>query len=144
VRTELATELARIDAAISTRLAASGYTAPANADLTTLLARLTEARAGYLDLLNTYLDAKISDIATLGGATAEIYTVYESDGVTPMAGCLVWATSDAAGAHEIANRGITDDLGQHTFYFDLAAGTTVYIWRRKSLKTFVNPDTEVV
>jgi hypothetical protein len=29
-------------------------------DLDTLLARLTSARAGYLDLLNTYLDAKVS------------------------------------------------------------------------------------
>ena len=36
VRTELTTELARIDAAISTRLATAGYTAPANADISTI------------------------------------------------------------------------------------------------------------
>lgn len=33
VRTELATELSRIDVAVSTRLATAGYTAPANADI---------------------------------------------------------------------------------------------------------------
>ena len=36
VRTELTTELARIDAAISTRLATAEYTAPANADISTI------------------------------------------------------------------------------------------------------------
>jgi hypothetical protein len=34
VRVELATELARIDAAISSRLASASYTAPANSDIT--------------------------------------------------------------------------------------------------------------
>lgn len=38
VRAELATELARIDAAISTRLAAAGYTAPDNASIAAILA----------------------------------------------------------------------------------------------------------
>lgn len=37
VRSELATELGRIDAATSTRLAAAGYTAPANADIAAIL-----------------------------------------------------------------------------------------------------------
>ena len=78
------------------------------------------------------------------GTRANTYTIYESDGVTPMAGCEVWATSDLAGLYEIANRGLTDDLGQHIFYFDLPVGTSVYIWRRKALKTFTNPDTEAV
>ena len=36
VRTELGTELGRIDAAVSTRLAASSYTAPANSDITAI------------------------------------------------------------------------------------------------------------
>ena len=90
------------------------------------------------------IHADIANIATLGGATGKTYTVYESDGVTPMAGCMVWATSDLAGASEIANRGLTDDLGHHIFYFDVPAGTTVYLWRRKSGKSFTNPDIEVV
>lgn len=129
VRTELATELARIDAAITTRLATTGYTAPDNAGIadiptnaefaaalaaaddavlaaiaalnnlssaqaqaaaaaalvaygastyagtdtagvTTLLSRLTASRAGYLDLLNTYLDAAISTRLATSGYTA--------------------------------------------------------------------------
>lgn len=37
VRTELATELGRVDVAISTRLATAGYTAPANADIAAIL-----------------------------------------------------------------------------------------------------------
>lgn len=39
VRSELATELGRIDVAIGTRLAAAGYTAPANADITAIKAK---------------------------------------------------------------------------------------------------------
>lgn len=39
VRTELGTELARIDAAISSRLATSSYTAPANADVAAIKAK---------------------------------------------------------------------------------------------------------
>jgi hypothetical protein len=39
VRNELATELARIDVATSTRLATEGYTAPANADITAIKAK---------------------------------------------------------------------------------------------------------
>ena len=36
VRTELGTELSRIDAAVSTRLASSAYTAPANSDISAI------------------------------------------------------------------------------------------------------------
>jgi hypothetical protein len=39
VRTELTTELGRIDVATSTRLATAGYTAPANADITAIKAK---------------------------------------------------------------------------------------------------------
>jgi hypothetical protein len=39
VRTELTTELGRIDVATSTRLASSGYTAPANADISAIKAK---------------------------------------------------------------------------------------------------------
>ena len=95
VRTNLATELARIDAAISTRLAGSVYAAPDNADIqaikadyarrtgdystyaggdtngvTLLLARLTAVRAGYLDLLNQYLNAAITSRLAAGDYTA--------------------------------------------------------------------------
>jgi hypothetical protein len=52
VRTELTTELARIDVATSTRLATAGYTAPANSDITAIKAKtdqLTFTVAGQVD-----------------------------------------------------------------------------------------------
>jgi hypothetical protein len=39
VRTELATELGRVDAAVSTRLASASYTAPSNSDITAIKAK---------------------------------------------------------------------------------------------------------
>lgn len=70
VRTELATELGRIDAAITTRLAAAGYTAPDNASAVAAAAsaasidgKLTAARAGYLDALNVSGTLAHSDTA---------------------------------------------------------------------------------
>lgn len=141
VRMELTAELGRIDAAITSRLAASGYTAPANSDLTTLLARLTEARAGYLDLLNSYLDAAISSRTTLGsGAIRWIYTLTYDDTGLPIADADVWVSTDEAGLNVIAS-GETNQNGQATF--DLDAGT-VYVWRAKSGCNFNNPDEETV
>jgi hypothetical protein len=145
VRTELAAELARIDAAISTRLAAAGYTAPANADIATLLTRLSAARAGYLDLLNTYLDANVSGVVTEDAIAARIiedhgagaygsgvglqlkeYTLTQ-DG-TPIAGVGCWVTSDAAGLIRISPVRQTNSLGKVVFQLDVPVGTTVYIW----------------
>jgi hypothetical protein len=40
-------------------------TAPDSSGVTTLLSRLTSARAGYLDLLNSYLDSAVSAIKTV-------------------------------------------------------------------------------
>ncbi len=65
VRTELGTELGRIDAAISTRLASAGYTAPDNTNIGTIVARLTATRAALLDNLAD-LDAAISSRAVPG------------------------------------------------------------------------------
>jgi len=56
VRTELAVELARIDAAISSR---STYAGADTTGTTTLLGRLTSTRAGLLDLL-AHLDIDVS------------------------------------------------------------------------------------
>lgn len=104
---DIATILSRItaeragylDAAISSRLAASGYTAPDNdsiasiladtgelqenqsnwltANLTTLESRLSAVRAGYLDLLNTYLDAPVS--GAVAPTVDEINTKLETE-----------------------------------------------------------------
>ena len=60
---ERAALLDYLDAAISSRLAGASYTAPDNAALTTLLDRLTAARAGYLDKLNVTGTLAHSDAA---------------------------------------------------------------------------------
>lgn len=72
---------AYLDAAISSRLATAGYTAPDNAGIDTLEARLTSVRAGYLDNL-TNLDAAISGISGGGGATAAEVWAYTSRTLT--------------------------------------------------------------
>jgi hypothetical protein len=54
VRTELSTELARIDVATSTRLSSAGYTAPANADITTIKNKVDDIHAIHgLDVART-------------------------------------------------------------------------------------------
>lgn len=55
--------LDHLDAAITSRLASAGYTAPDNAGITTLLDRLTALRAGYLDKLNVAGTLAHSDAA---------------------------------------------------------------------------------
>jgi len=63
VRTELATELARVDVATSTRLASSGYTAPSNSDITAIKAKT--------DLLNTDRLANVATTAIVGNLIAQ-------------------------------------------------------------------------
>ena len=60
VRTELATELARIDAAITSRLAAAGYTAPDNASIAAILADTNELQTNQ----GNWLTADVSALAT--------------------------------------------------------------------------------
>ena len=62
VRTELATELARVDQNISSRLASSAYTAPANSDIAAIKAKT--------DALNTDRLAQVSTVATTGAQLA--------------------------------------------------------------------------
>jgi hypothetical protein len=62
VRTELSVELGRVDQAISTRLASSGYTAPANSDISAIKAKT--------DLLNTDRLAQVSTVSTTGAQLA--------------------------------------------------------------------------
>jgi hypothetical protein len=57
VRTELTTELARIDAAISTR---STYAGADTSGTTTLLSRLTSGRAGNLDNLDATVSSRLA------------------------------------------------------------------------------------
>jgi hypothetical protein len=61
-RSELAVELARVDASVSTRLAGSAYTAPANSDISAIKAKT--------DLLETTRLAQCSTVATTGAQLA--------------------------------------------------------------------------
>lgn len=62
VRSELSVELARVDQAISSRLASSAYTAPANSDITAI--------KGKTDLLETTRLAQCSTVSTTGAQLA--------------------------------------------------------------------------
>jgi len=62
-RTELTTELGRLDAAVSTRLAGSAYTAPANSDVTAIKSKT--------DLLNTERLANVATTAIVGNLIAQ-------------------------------------------------------------------------
>jgi hypothetical protein len=87
VRTELSTELARVDQAISSRLAGSAYTAPANSDITAIKTKTdalpaSPAATGDIpsanisaikaktDLLNTDRLAQVSTVSTTGAQLA--------------------------------------------------------------------------
>lgn len=74
------------------------------------------------------------------GALSFVYTVYDVGGVTPLAGCEVWVSSDAQGTNRSASH-VSDALGRVTFLLD--AGP-VYVWRQHPSRLFTNPDREVV
>jgi len=74
------------------------------------------------------------------GATTFVYTLTSTVDASPIPGADIWATTDIAGNNTVAS-GVTDALGQVTFYLDPA---TYYIWRQLAGWDFDNPDTEVV
>ena len=153
IRTELSTELGRIDAAISTRSTYAGgavasvtgnvggnvagsvasVTAPitvgnpndCKADLSTLESRLSAARAGYLDKLNVSGTLAHSDAAAM----------YKATGFSTLTAQQVWEyvtrelTSAGAGGAtaqevwEYATRSLTDKAG-FTLHADYDAAKT--------------------
>ena len=74
------------------------------------------------------------------GAINWTYTLTDSDTGLPIADAHIWISTDVAATHIIAS-GTTNQYGQVPFMLD--AGT-IYVWRAKTLYTFVNPDIEVV
>ncbi len=77
------------------------------------------------------------------GASSKTYTVTDSVTGLPIDGVTVWVTSDSAGNTVLAS-GTTNASGVFTWYHDLAASTTVYVWCQKSGYNFSNPDTETI
>lgn len=95
-----------------------------------------------MDANSTKLAAILASAGGVGtGPVAQTYTI-TSNGL-PCADCLVVMATDAIGSNPI-HSGTTDALGQVTFYPDLPAGTTVYLWRFKTGVNFTNPDVESI
>lgn len=95
VRTELTTELGRVDVAVSTRLATSGYTAPDNSSITAIKAKTDNLPSDPADA---------SDIAT---ATSAIYSR-----LGPPAGASVSADIAAVKSDTAAIKAVTDKFDE--------------------------------
>jgi len=107
-----------------------------------LTTNITGAIASFGNLFKTNIDAKISSVSGGGsGVVAHMYTVYVEG--SPCADVVVIMTLDVEGLIKICS-GRTNSLGQVIFYPNVPAGTTVYLWRYKSVVTFSNPDVEVI
>ena len=116
-----------LDAAVSTRLPTSSYTAPSSitslqADVTTILGRVDVATSTRL--------------GTGGGSTSYVVTITRPDGTTPISGASVWVTTDSAGGNVIAGTLTTNGSGVATFMLD--AGS-YYLWRQAEGWNFSNP-----
>jgi hypothetical protein len=164
VRTELATELARIDVATSTRQA----TVPNLANVVTMAAQFSTmiiVNGSVYDFTAAALAAGpggdatvakqneiIADIAAMqaavdllagvagpGGIAWEV-TVNDSGG-SPLGDVACWVTTDAAGSNVIAGTLYTTEFGIVTFM--LNAGT-YYLWRNSTSHDFTNPQVMVV
>jgi len=83
VRTELATELARVDVATSTRLAGSAYTAPANSDIAAIKSKTDNLPSDPAD--QSLVEAAISAISIPTPASASAIA------------SAVWAAADKTG-----------------------------------------------
>ena len=112
VRTELATELARIDAATSTRLATAGYTAPPSAATV----------ASQVDV--TLSAAHGSGPWGGSGAGTGTYSDTVTDGADPLDNVLVQLSTDAAGTN-MAYRTYSAADGSFTMRPDPG---TYYVW----------------
>lgn len=142
VRTELATELARIDVAISTRLATSGYTAPPSAatvatqvrtELTTELGRIdvalsTLATASALSTVGTNVGTISTNVSTLlgdwndGGRLDLILDSRASQTSVNNVPSNVWNFNDVIGSESIGGRLETGLSSVSTLYMDWSEG----------------------
>lgn len=79
VRTELATELARVDVATSSRLATSGYTAPSAAPTVTAIRQEMDSNSTKLANLDASVSSRLASSAySAAPTTAQIATAVES------------------------------------------------------------------
>ena len=149
-----------LDAAVSTRLPTSSYTAPSSitslqADVTTILGRtdvatstrlatsaytapssITGLQADVTTILGRVDVATSTRLGTGGGSTSYVVTITRPDGTTPISGASVWVTTDSAGGNVIAGTLTTNGSGVATFMLD--AGS-YYLWRQAEGWNFSNP-----
>jgi hypothetical protein len=126
-RAALLDNLARLDVAVSSRLAASAYTAPDNAsiaqaaaDAATVASRLTATRAAHLDAPISGIPAAVwshaqrtlTDLGLTGLGANPVVVHVQDDAGAPLLGQMV-TVLDAAGTHVIAVA-ITDAKGAAT------------------------------
>jgi len=126
-RAALLDTLARLDVAVSSRLAASVYTAPDNAsiaqaaaDAATVASRLTATRAAHLDAPISGIPAAVwshaqrtlTDLGLTGLGANPVVVHVQDDAGAPLLGQMV-TVLDAAGTHVIAVA-ITDAKGAAT------------------------------
>ena len=125
-RAALLDTLARLDVAVSSRLAASVYTAPDNAsiaqaaDAATVASRLTATRAAHLDAPISGIPAAVwshaqrtlTDLGLTGLGANPVVVHVQDDAGAPLLGQMV-TVLDAAGTHVIAVA-ITDANGAAT------------------------------
>lgn len=97
---------------------------PDSSGVTTLLSRLSAARAGYLDLLNTYLDAAISSRSTYAGA--------DTSGTTTLLSRL---NSARAGYLDLLNTYLDAAVSSRSTYAGAdTSGTTTLLARLTALR----------
>jgi len=138
---------AEVNAEVDTALA--DYDGPTKAEMDAAHALLATAAA--LAVVDGTVDSILEDtgttIPTLIGALhisqgAETcnYTVYDTDGATPLSGVKVEVTTNEDGSGHVTT-GYTNAFGIVTFKLDPG---TYYLWRSRFDRVFVDPDTEVV
>ncbi|MDD5048790.1 MAG: hypothetical protein PHH09_07640 [Methanoregulaceae archaeon] len=138
---------AEVNAEVDTALA--DYDGPTKAEMDAAHALLATAAAlatvdgiadSILEDTGTTIPALIGALHISQGSETCNYTVYDTDGVTPLSGVKVEVTTGEDGSGHVTT-GWTNAFGIATFKLDSGI---YYLWRSISGKSFENPDTEVV
>lgn len=138
---------AEVNAEVDTALA--DYDGPTKAEMDAGHALLATAAAlatvdGIVDSIledtGTTIPALIGALHISQGSETCNYTVYDTDGVTPLSGVKVEVTTGEDGSGHVTT-GWTNAFGIVTFKLDPG---TYYLWRSRFDRVFVDPDTEAV
>ena len=142
-------DLSSAEAQAAATAALNAYDPPTKGEMDAAHALLATAAAlatvdGTVDSIiedtGTTIPALIGSLHISQGAETCNYTVYDTDGATPLSGVKVEVTTNEDGSGHVTT-GYTDAFGVVTFKLDPG---TYYLWRSRFDRVFVNPDTEVV